>query len=78
MVKENIILVLLANKIGLDVLFILYGKSLIYNRKNSGPSIGSPVAVWYELYKMQYEWKAQIKVLCWHLPRRIEERNKKS
>ena len=27
---ENIILVLLANKIGLDILFILYGKSLVY------------------------------------------------
>jgi hypothetical protein len=56
---ENIILVLLANKIGLDILFMLYGKSLIYNRKNSGPSIVSPVAVWFELYKVQYEWKAQ-------------------
>jgi len=59
---ENIILVLLANKIGLGILFILYGKSLIYNRKNSGPSIVSPVAVWYEFYRMQYEWKAQINV----------------
>jgi hypothetical protein len=59
---ENIILVLLTNKIDLDVLFILYGKSLIYNRENSGPSIVNPVAIWYELCKMQYEWKAQIKV----------------
>jgi len=55
---ENIILVLLANKIGVDILFILNGKSLIYNRKNSGPSVVTPVAVWYEFYKMQYEWKA--------------------
>ena len=35
----NIILAPSANKVGLDVLFIMYGKSLIYNRKNSGPSI---------------------------------------
>ena len=33
---ENIILVLLANKIGLVILFIIYGKSLMCNRKNSG------------------------------------------
>jgi uncharacterized RDD family membrane protein YckC len=43
---EYIILVLLANTIGLDILFILYGKSLIYSKKKSGPSIVNPVAVW--------------------------------
>ena len=32
-------LVSLANKVGLDVLFIIYGKSLMSNSKNSGPSI---------------------------------------
>ena len=36
---ENIRLVSSANKVGSDVLFIMYGKSLLYNRKNSGPSI---------------------------------------
>jgi len=36
---ENIILVLSANKVGLDILLIICGKSLMYNRKNSGLSI---------------------------------------
>ena len=32
---EDIILVLSANKVGLDILLTIYGKSLMYNRKNS-------------------------------------------
>jgi hypothetical protein len=44
--SEYIILVLLVNTIGLDILFILYGKPLIYSKKKSGPSIVSAVAVW--------------------------------
>ena len=36
---ENIILVSSVNKVGLDILFIEYGKSFMYNRKNSRPSI---------------------------------------
>jgi hypothetical protein len=38
-VSENITLVLSANRVGLNILFIMYGKSLMYNQKNSGPSI---------------------------------------
>ena len=37
--SENIILVSSVNKVGLDILFIMYGKSLLYDRKNSGPSV---------------------------------------
>jgi len=33
---ENIILALSANKVGLDILLIICGKSLMYNWKNSG------------------------------------------
>jgi len=36
---ENITLASSVNKVGLDILFITYGKSLIQNRKNSGPSV---------------------------------------
>ena len=36
---ENITLVSSVNKVGLDILFIMYGKSLMYDRKNSGTSV---------------------------------------
>jgi len=36
---ENTILVSSASEVGLDILFIMYDKSLMYYRKNSGPSI---------------------------------------
>jgi hypothetical protein len=35
----NIRLVLSANKVSLDILLIIYSKSLMYNRKNSGLSV---------------------------------------
>ena len=37
--SENIILELSVNTAGLDILFIMHGKSLMYNRKNSELSI---------------------------------------
>ena len=36
---ENTILVSSPSKVGLDILFIMYDKSLMYYRKNSGLSV---------------------------------------
>jgi hypothetical protein len=36
---ENIIPVFSAKKVGLDILLTIRGKSLMYNRKNSGQNI---------------------------------------
>jgi hypothetical protein len=63
----KIILVSSANKVGLDILFIMDGKSLMYNRKNSGMSIepyGTPCLILSES-ELVFEYSFFNVTLCY-------------